>query len=265
MHKDYRERLAQARRLKTAAPRHKAQCTMHKAECRMQNAKGSAPPIGARRGGSREAHMPDTVSMAVFGLIVGLTAGLTPGPLTALVLTQTLRYGTREGLKVAVAPLITDLPIIAAAFLFGRSLGDNRYWIGALNLLGASVLLYLAYEAFVAQEPQAAQATEATRSVGKAVVANLTNPNPYLFWLAIGVPTLQRASEVGPGAVAAFTFALYTCLVGSMMLLAYLAGLGKGVLAGRAYRLTLRTLSLMLVAFAVSFLLNGLKSLQDVA
>jgi len=205
------------------------------------------------------------INFGLFGLVVGLTAGLTPGPLTALVLTQTLRYGRREGLKVAVAPLITDLPIIAAAFLFGRWLGDNRYWIGALNLLGASVLLYLAYETFAAQEPQAAQATDATRSVGKAVVANLTNPNPYVFWLAIGVPTLQQASEVGTGAVVAFTSAMYTCLVGSMLLLANLAGVGKGVLAGRAHRLTLRALSLMLMAFAVRFLLNGLESLQEVA
>jgi threonine/homoserine/homoserine lactone efflux protein len=104
-------------------------------------------------------------------------------------------------------------------------------------------------------------------------VANLTNPNPYVFWLAIGVPTLQQASEVGTGAVVAFISALYTCLVGSMTLLAYLAGWGTALSrcearrgqtsAWTAYRITLRALSLMLLAFAVSFLLDGIESLRS--
>jgi len=33
----------------------------------------------------------------------------------ALVLAQSIRFGTREGLKVAAAPLLTDLPIVVLA------------------------------------------------------------------------------------------------------------------------------------------------------
>ena len=49
------------------------------------------------------------------GLVYGLSAGFSPGPLMALVISQTLKHGIREGAKVAVAPLITDLPIILLA------------------------------------------------------------------------------------------------------------------------------------------------------
>jgi len=49
------------------------------------------------------------------GAALGLSAGLSPGPLLALVIVQTLTYSVREGVKVAAAPLVTDLPIVLAA------------------------------------------------------------------------------------------------------------------------------------------------------
>ena len=55
------------------------------------------------------------MSDTLFGVVFGLAAGLMPGPLLALVIQQTLRHGPGEGIKVAAAPLLTDLPIVAAA------------------------------------------------------------------------------------------------------------------------------------------------------
>jgi hypothetical protein len=46
------------------------------------------------------------------GIIFGLSAGLAPGPLLMLVISDTLRHGIKAGVKVALAPVITDLPII---------------------------------------------------------------------------------------------------------------------------------------------------------
>ena len=46
------------------------------------------------------------------GLLLGLGVGLAPGPLLALVISASLRGGTSHGLRVALSPLITDLPII---------------------------------------------------------------------------------------------------------------------------------------------------------
>ncbi|NCD26558.1 MAG: hypothetical protein EOL86_13335, partial [Deltaproteobacteria bacterium] len=56
--------------------------------------------------------MFDPTSAAASGLVLGLSAGLSPGPLLTLMLSETLRHGVRAGLLVAVAPLISDLPII---------------------------------------------------------------------------------------------------------------------------------------------------------
>jgi len=46
------------------------------------------------------------------GLILGLSAGFAPGPLLTLVISETLQHDLKAGVKVALAPIITDLPII---------------------------------------------------------------------------------------------------------------------------------------------------------
>jgi threonine/homoserine/homoserine lactone efflux protein len=46
------------------------------------------------------------------GTLLGLAAGFSPGPLTVLVIGETLRHGLRSGLQVAIAPILTDIPVI---------------------------------------------------------------------------------------------------------------------------------------------------------
>ncbi len=77
---------------------------------------------------------------------MGLAAGLAPGPLSALVVSQTLSYGIREGIKVAAAPLITDLPISLLAVLVGSRIASRPVPLGLLSLLGAIYICYLGWE-----------------------------------------------------------------------------------------------------------------------
>ena len=51
----------------------------------------------------------DFLTLLTNGIILGLSAGFAPGPLSVLVISQTIQYGTGEGVKSAFAPLITDL------------------------------------------------------------------------------------------------------------------------------------------------------------
>ena len=44
------------------------------------------------------------------GAFLGLSCGLAPGPLLALLLAQTLRHGPREGCKIALTPLVSLSP-----------------------------------------------------------------------------------------------------------------------------------------------------------
>ena len=52
------------------------------------------------------------MGLLITGIILGLMAGISPGPLLALVISETLKHGKKEGIKIALTPFITDLPAI---------------------------------------------------------------------------------------------------------------------------------------------------------
>ena len=82
------------------------------------------------------------------GVLLGLSAGLAPGPLLALVLAQSLRHGAREGCKVAVTPLLTDAPIILLALIIAAKLAALRPLLGVVSIAGGAFVLYLAWDCF---------------------------------------------------------------------------------------------------------------------
>lgn len=202
--------------------------------------------------------MADIVALLATGLLLGLSGGLSPGPVTTLVITQTLRHGFLEGTKIAIAPLLTDLPVILGALLLFSRVSDIDVVLGVIAIVGALYLFYLAVLTFRAGPIDAETPVEAPRSIRIGLVANLLNPNPYLFWTLVGAPTLYRAIEVGVGAAIAFLLTFYGGLVGGKVAFAVLAAKGRAYLTGRAHHLTLQGLGLALGAFGLVFLWNGL-------
>ena len=61
--------------------------------------------------------MLEDLALLASGCVFGLAGGFTPGPTTTLVVAQTLRFGVYDGMKVAIAPLLTDAPIILISVL----------------------------------------------------------------------------------------------------------------------------------------------------
>jgi threonine/homoserine/homoserine lactone efflux protein len=196
------------------------------------------------------------------GAVLGLAAGFSPGPLLALVLAQSIRFGTREGLKVAAAPLLTDLPIVVlATALVAVAAGTAGWILGAISLAGAVFVAYLGIESIRTTGVQAGRPDEAPRSWARGALVNALSPHPYLFWVAVGAPTLILAWEEGPLAAAAFLAGFYACLVGSKMLLAVIAGRSGGRLRGGAYRAVMVVLGVLLLLFAVRLAVEGLRLL----
>ncbi len=202
----------------------------------------------------------------VAGIVLGLSAGLAPGPLLALVLRQSLQYGRREGLWVAASPLVTDAPIIAGSVYLARRALDLEGLFGWVSLAGAAYVLYLALETARARFPSTEPAEQAPRSLLTGVLVNLLSPHPYLFWLTVGAPTVVTAwSEQGPGAAAGFIAAFFTLLVGSKMALAILLGGSRQRISPRAYRAIMAILGVALAIFAVLLAIDGFRQLGVLA
>ena len=200
----------------------------------------------------------DTLFYLVSGLVLGLSGGLAPGPLTALVVSQTLRFGRREGMLVAFAPLITDGPlVIAAAWVLGRA-AEMQSFLGALSLGGGAVLVWLAIDTWRAQEIDVEAArTLAPGSIKKSVATNLLNPHPYLFWFVVGGPLVVRSWNHSVLSLVCFLAGFFGCLVGSKMAMAVVVSRVGGRLNSAGYRWTMRALGVALAVFAVMFVADG--------
>jgi threonine/homoserine/homoserine lactone efflux protein len=195
------------------------------------------------------------------GVFLGLSCGLAPGPLLALVLAQTLRHGPREGCKIALTPLITDAPIIAVALVLAAKLAELRPLLGIVSLAGGAFVLYLAWETFRPVGQDAEGPAEPPRSWFKGILTNLLSPHPWLFWLTVGAAVLAKAIAQSWLAAVAFLFGFYLLLVGSKVLIALMAGRSRELLAGRLYRVVMRVLAVLLGVFAILLFREGFKHL----
>lgn len=191
---------------------------------------------------------PSTAFLA--GAALGLSAGISPGPLLALVIVQTLNYSVREGAKVAAAPLVTDLPIVLAALALTAGLAQHSRLLALLTLGGAGYLCHCALASLRFDPQPAVPADAQPKSVRKGALANLLNPSPYLFWGSVGAPLLAQCWTSGWALAALFLAGFYVCLIGSKVLVAWLTGRFGPVMGSPAYALAMRGLGLMLLGYA---------------
>ncbi len=197
----------------------------------------------------------------VSGCVFGLAGGFSPGPTTTLVVAQTLRFGVLNGMKVAIAPALTDAPIIIVAVLLVGELARFEPILGVITLLGAAFLLYLAVESLRVRGVEIDATKVEPRSISKGFVVNLLNPHPYLFWFVIGAPRLLEAASTNALSAVLFIAGLYVCLIGAKILVASLVGRSRSFLRSRGYVYVNRVLGLALAVFAVFFLRDGLRFL----
>jgi threonine/homoserine/homoserine lactone efflux protein len=198
----------------------------------------------------------------MIGTLLGLSAGLAPGPLLTLLVSETLRHDFRAGIRIAISPIITDLPIILLTVIILGRLSGFHSVLGVISLMGGLVLLSMGYNSFRLKGLETKKGMENPKSLTKGIVVNLLNPHPYLFWFTIGASTIDKSMRQGIWASGAFILSFYLFLIGSKVLLALLVGKSKSFLTGNWYRYTLRFLAVLLCIFAAVLIREGLNLLK---
>jgi threonine/homoserine/homoserine lactone efflux protein len=185
---------------------------------------------------------------------MGLSAGISPGPLLTLVIAASLRSGLTGGLMVALAPLITDAPIIALSVLLAGSLPPEALrWVGTL---GGLVVIWLGIEtlrssskAILRQDAEAG--ANPRRELWRGVVVNALNPHPYLYWATVGGPALVSGWRASPWHALAYMFPFYALLVGSKMAVAWLISSRADGLSLTWYRRVLTGTGMLLLGMGL--------------
>jgi threonine/homoserine/homoserine lactone efflux protein len=199
--------------------------------------------------------MMDTLAI---GIVLGLSAGLTPGPLLTLVISQTLRHDVKEGFKVALAPLLTDLPIILVTLYLFMRLARYELVLGIISFLGSFFVLYLSYETFRTTPLEIELPTKDPQSLQRGAMINVLNPHPYLFWCSIGAPIMVKAQQEAIFGAMAFIAGFYFFLLGAKVFTAMVVSRSKAFLTGKPYLFTMRVLAAALFLFAILLFRDGL-------
>lgn len=199
----------------------------------------------------------------IVGAIFGFTAGISPGPLLTLVITETITHNKSEGIKIAIAPLITDLPIISATFLLLSRFSHLNILMSLISFFGGIFLIYLGYECFQTERFVFDIQKSRTRSLLKGIVVNILNPHPYLFWITVGTPIALKAYQISLGTAIMFFVSFYSLLIGSKVSVALIVEKSKTFLTNKIYTWTMRVLGLTLFIFATLFFADCIKNLRD--
>ncbi len=188
------------------------------------------------------------------GVGLGLSAGFAPGPLTTLVITESLEHGVKNGLKVSLAPFFTDIPIILLSMFIMVSIAGSQQVLGGVSLVGGCFLLYLGFVNFRLKPVVVKTSNGKPKSLLKGVAANFLSPNPYLFWISVGGPILHQA-DMFSGTF--FMVCFYGMLVPIKMGMAVVAGKSRAFLSGAIYIWLMRFLGFVLCCLSFILFLDG--------
>jgi threonine/homoserine/homoserine lactone efflux protein len=203
--------------------------------------------------------MVEGLEFLISGVVFGLAAGIAPGPLLALVFSETLKYGKNEGIKIAVSPLITDLPIVLFVLFILSSLMGYNFVIGMISLFGACYLIYLGVENLRVKIAESEVELTKRDALKRGVIANFLSPHPYLFWLSIGGPIIFKSLDIHISATILFILGFYSLLIGSKIGIVLVVEKSKSFIKSKYYLYIVRALGIALILFALVFVKDGLK------
>jgi threonine/homoserine/homoserine lactone efflux protein len=173
----------------------------------------------------------------LLGATYAFAAVVQPGPFQTYLISSALTRGWRRTVPAALAPILSDVPIVALVLLALTRVPPVA--VGALRLAGGAFLLHLAAGAFRAwrdyRAPVPAEPTGTRRTVLKAAAVNLLNPNPYIAWSLVLGPLLLEAWRASPARAAGFLVSFYGTMVATtaVMLVPFAGARALGPRFGR--------------------------------
>jgi threonine/homoserine/homoserine lactone efflux protein len=160
------------------------------------------------------------------GIGFGFAAASQPGPFQTYLISQTLTRGWKRALPAALAPLVSDGPIILLSVLV---LSQVPEWLQRiLYVAGGVFILYLSYGALKAwrnfDEHQTSPEISDHQNILKAALTNMLSPGAYIFWTLVTGPILLAGWRESPVNGLGFLAGFYFTLVGGLAAIVIIFG-----------------------------------------
>lgn len=199
--------------------------------------------------------IPDYVLSA---MVIGLSIGFMPGPLTLFIIREVIRGGFGAGVKICLLPLVTDGPIILGAIGLVRYTRGFDVFLGAISVAGALFLVYIAYLMLRVRGISLEGHSDKIKSVRDGLILSFLNPSPYLLYTTVAGPYLVDTSIRN---ALIFILAFLSIFISCKIFISYLVSLSTKYLQKAWYTWLMRGLAAALLWFAAVLLRNGYRYL----
>lgn len=202
--------------------------------------------------------MPSVVSMLMAGIAIGVATELIPGPLTVLVIVESLKKGWRAGTATAIAPIIVDavvmIPLVLLLQRFINAPGTRIVF----GFAGAAFLIYLGIDMLLAAWAPKNIDTASVHVVAPAIsfrnafIAHVLSPVAWGFWTTLGIFMINKGlREGGAASAAAFLAGLWAAILSVAAVFIIVATRGRNVLKTTGYRVVLTAGGVLMIGFAI--------------
>ncbi|MFN2589808.1 MAG: LysE family translocator [Actinomycetota bacterium] len=206
------------------------------------------------------AGVTDVASLLGTGLGLGIALAGAPGPVQAVLMTESIRGGMARGFRAMAGAAVTFATLLVALALGLSVVTPTGIVLRVLKIAGGALLLWLAVDGMrsAGRVDEADIARRSLSPMARGSLAVLLNPGAWLFLGAVASPVFASAAEDGGAGgallvVAALVFGL-ALGDGSVVLL---GGLGVRRAGERVATWVRRGLAALLGVFGVSLIVGG--------
>jgi threonine/homoserine/homoserine lactone efflux protein len=144
----------------------------------------------------------DAVGPVAGALGIGLALAGAPGPVQAILLTESVRGGFGRGLRAMLGAAATWATLLIVTALGVSLFAPEGLTFRLLQLAGGILLIFLAVDGFRAAPTTTTEARGGLPPMLRGSLAVALNPGAYLFLAAVAAPLFNGAADSGGTALA---------------------------------------------------------------
>jgi len=203
--------------------------------------------------------MIEFLEFAILVIIISASGVMAPGPLFAANIAYGLKEGTKSGIKMAIGHTIVEFPLVILLGIGVFSLEIFPEFRTIISIFGAITLFVFAgiqiKSIFRKKELEPSRPKQGPLITG--ILFSALNPFFIIWWLTIGFKLISDAMIIWAFVGVLIVFVLHIWMDFAWLgAISFLASKSKKIVSGRNYKIVMIGLSIMLIYFGITFLME---------
>jgi threonine/homoserine/homoserine lactone efflux protein len=203
--------------------------------------------------------MTEIIEFVIIVIVISASGVMAPGPLFAANISYGLREGAKSGIKMAMGHTIVEFPLVILLGIGVFSLEIFPEFRMIISIVGAITLFIFALVQIktVLQNNKNITTTPKHGPLVTGIILSALNPFFIIWWLTIGFKLISDAMLIWAFSGIVIVFFLHIWMDFAWLGgISFIASKSSKILSNRNYKFIMIGLSLLLVYFGITFLVD---------